>query len=100
MLGPAGSTDVKVDVIRTYANPEHGSQVPHWIALVRVQHELGQGGSARCKIQHQWIIRISVAVGREVRAFSIRSRVGDRAFLLAANDYANVIAPQAGKLVH
>jgi hypothetical protein len=87
-----------VDIIATYANPEHGGQVSDWVALVCVQHELGHGGRARGEIQHQRISRVGVPVGREVRAVIVCSRVGYPAFFLAANDDADVIITKTGKL--
>ena len=98
MLGPAGRADVEVHVARLQADPVHGAEVTHRVALVRVQHQLGLGRGAAGEVKQQRIGGLGGAVGREggghaaavVEVQPARHRRADR--------NAGVAAGQRGKL--
>src|SRR5439155_3401914 len=62
MLGPARRRDVQVDVARLQADPEHRRQMPDWIALMRMEYELGLRGRTRGEVEQQRIGRARLAV--------------------------------------
>jgi hypothetical protein len=97
MLGPSRCADVQVDVVGPDANPVHGGEVADGIALVSMQHQLGQSSRARSEIQHERIGRVGLAVWSEVGALFVSLRVGYPAFFRSADEYASEIAAQAGK---
>jgi len=97
VLGPSRSADVQVYVVGPDPNPIHGSEVTDRIALVSMQHELGQSGRPRSEIQHERIGRVGLAVWNEVGALLVGLRIGCPAWFRAADEYASVIAAQAGK---
>ena len=55
VLGPSRRRNVHVNVARAQSQPVHRRQVADWVALVRVQHQLGLGGRARGEVEQHGI---------------------------------------------
>src|SRR5205807_4066818 len=77
MLGPSRRTDVEMQVSGADPDPVHGGEMTYRIALVSVQHQLGQSRGARGEIQEKRVRGPGDCVRQEFGRFMVSVTVGN-----------------------